>query len=147
MYRRTLLQAALVPLATGLTPRAVIAAYPTDAFLAREPAEAMREVFGTADIAPAPGDAIEIDAPHIASDPDLVTIRVRSGYPDTESITLLVAGNESPLAAHYRLYGEQSWVTSRLRLEQSTDLLVVVKAGGQLHTATRPVRVASSCRA
>lgn len=147
MHRRTLLQAGLVPLAASLTPRAVIAAYPTDAFLAREPAAAMQELLGTADIAPAPGDAIEIDAPHVATDPDLVTIRVRSGYANTEAITLLVADNEAPLAAHYRLHGEPSWVTTRLRLEKSTELLVVVKAGGQLHTATRPVRVSSFCRA
>ena len=147
MYRRTLLRAGLVPLAASLTPRAAIAAYPTDAFLAKDPAAAMRELLGTADIAPAPGDAIEIDAPPIASDPDLVTVRVRSGYANTEAITLLVADNDSPLAAHYRLHGEQSWVTTRLRFEKSSDLLVVVKAGGQLHTATRPVRVATFCRA
>ncbi len=145
MLRRTLLKAGLVTAGTLLVPRTVIGAYPVDAFLAKEPADALREMLGTADIAP--GDAIEIQAPPIASDPDLVTVRIRSGYPDTEAITIVAAGNESPLAAHYRLYGGQNTVTTRLRLDKTGELLVVVKAGGQLHSSSRPLRVANFCRA
>lgn len=145
MLRRNLLKAGLATVGAVLVPRAVIGAYPVDAFLAEQPADALREILGTADIAP--GDAIEIDAPPIASDPDLVTVRVRSGYPDTESITLVAGGNESPLAAHYRLYGGQDAVTTRLRLDQTGELLVVVRAGGQLHSASRQLRVANFCRA
>ncbi len=145
MLRRTLLKTGLATAGTLLVPRAVIGAYPVDAFLAKEPAEALREIVGTTDIAA--GDAIEIEAPPIASDPDLVTVKVRSMYPDTEAITIVAAGNESPLAAHYRLYGGQNAVTTRLRLDKTGELLVVVKAGGQLHSASRSLRVANFCRA
>ena len=145
MMRRTRLKAGLVTTGALLVPRAVIGSYPVDAFLAKEPVDALREIVGTADIAP--GDAIEIDAPPIASDPDLVTVRVRSGYPDTEAITLLAAGNKSPLAAHYRLFGGQDAITTRLRIDQTGELLVVVKAGGQLHSASHSLRVANFCKA
>ncbi|MDJ0779675.1 MAG: thiosulfate oxidation carrier protein SoxY [Gammaproteobacteria bacterium] len=145
MLRRNLLKAGVATAGAMLVPRTVIGAYPVDAFLAKQPADALREVLGTADIAP--GDAIEIDAPPIASDPDLVTVRVRSGYAGTESITIVASGNESPLAAHYRLYGGQHAVTTRLRLDETGELLVVVKADGQLHAASRQLRVANFCRA
>ena len=145
MLRRTLLKAGLATAGTLLVPRAVIGAYPVDAFLARKPEDALREMLGTTDIAA--GDAIEVEAPPIASDPDLVTVRVASAYPDTEAITLVAAGNESPLAAHYRLYGGQNAVTTRLRLDQAGEQLVVVKAGGVLYSASRSLRVANYCRA
>ena len=145
MLRRTLLKAGVGTAGALLVPRVVIGAYPVDAFLAKEPADALREMVGTTDIAP--GDAIQIEAPPIASDPDLVPVRVRSGYPDTEAITIVAAGNESPLAAHYRLYGGQTAVTTRLRLDETGELLVVVKAGGQLHSASQSLRVANFCRA
>ena len=145
MKRRTLLQAGLATAGAMLLPRSVIGAYPVDAFLAKKPEDALREMVGTTDIAP--GDAIEIDAPPIASDPDLVRVRVRSGYTNTQAITLLVSGNKSPLAAHYRLHGGQDAVTTRLRLDETGELLVVVKADGQLYAASQPLRVANFCRA
>ena len=140
MKRRTLLKAG-IPLAVAsvLLPRVASGAYPMKAFLAEEVPDVLREAFGTADIGPS--DQIEIDAPHIASDADLVPVRVRSALPGTESISIVVAGNISAFTAHFKLYEDQNFVATRIRMVDSGDLLVVVKADGQLHTNTRPVRV------
>ncbi len=141
MQRRTLLKAGLLPLAAaaGVKPGRALAAYPKNAFKAKKIATALRETVGTADIAES--DAIAIEMPAIASDPDLVPVRVRSGFPDTESITIIVAANPSPLAAHYRLHGPQAFVTTRLRVQDSGEVLVVVKADGKLHSRRQEVSV------
>lgn len=147
MKRRTLLKAGMQAALSGIIiPGAAIAEYPTKAFLAKETPEALREAFGTADIGAT--DKIEIEAPHIASDPNMVPVRIRSGLVNTESISLVVAGNQSPFTAVFKLYEPQNFVSTRIRVTDSSDLLVVVKADGMLHTSTRSIRVGSnSCRA
>lgn len=147
MKRRTLLKAGLQVALTGaIIPGAALAEYPTKAFLAKETPEALREAFGTTDLGET--DKIEIEAPHIASDANMVPIRIRSGFVNTESISLVVAGNESPFTAVFKLYESQNFVSTRIRMADSSDLLVIVKADGMLHTSTRPIRVGrNSCEA
>ncbi len=140
MQRRTLLKASL-PVAIGALalPRGVLGAYPEQAFLANEIADALRETVGTADIGDS--DRVAIIAPDIASDARLIPVRIESALENIESISLLVAGNEQPLTAHYRLYLAQSFVSTRIRMEKSGELLAVVRAAGALHTARRQIRV------
>ncbi len=147
MKRRTILQAGIgAGIAGVLTPLCALGAYPKEAFLAKEIPDALREAFGTADIGES--DKIEIDAPHIATDADMVPVRIRSGFENTESIALVVGGNPSPFTAYFRLYEAQNFVTTRVRVADTTDLLVIVKAGGGLHTGKRTVRVGrNECRA
>lgn len=147
MKRRTLLKAGLGAGFGGLLfPGAALAQYPTKAFLAKETPEALREVFGTADIGD--GDKIEIEAPHIAIDANMVPVRIRSGYDNTESISLVLAGNESPFTAYFKLYESQNFVSTRIRMADTGELLVVVKADGALYTSRRAIRVGrNECRA
>ena len=147
MRRRTLLKAGLLQagIAGGLTPRSLFAAYPADAFKAEAIADALRAAFGTADIGD--NDLIEIEAPAIASDSNMVPIRVRSKLPNTESISIVVAGNAAPFTAFFRLYEPQGFISTRVRLADSGEVLVVVKADGMLHANRRPVRVGNNqCR-
>lgn len=146
MKRRTLLKAGLqLALAGAIVPGAAIAEYPTKAFLAKETPEALREAFGGTDISET--DKIEIDAPHIASDANMVPVRVRSGFVNTESISLVVETNESPFTAVFKLFESQNFVSTRIRMSDTGDLLVIVKADGKLHASTRPIRVGrNSCR-
>ncbi|MDH3387035.1 MAG: hypothetical protein OEN02_03945 [Gammaproteobacteria bacterium] len=145
MKRRTLLQAGIqVSLGAILFPRAAIGAYPSGAFLAKELPQALREAFGSADIGDS--DKIEIEAPLIARDPGMVPVRIRSGFANTESIAIVVASNESPFTAHFRLYESQDFVSTRVRMAATGDLVVIVKADGVLHANRRPVRVGrNSC--
>jgi sulfur-oxidizing protein SoxY len=147
MKRRTLLKASLhLGLAGMILPRAASGAYPTRAFLAKEVPDVLRTMFGTADIGAS--DQIEIEAPLIASDASMVPVRIKSGFANTESIALVVAGNKSPFTAYFRLYESQSFVSTRIRMGDTSDLLVIVKADGVLYTNTRPIRVGrNSCGA
>ena len=140
MKRRTLLKASLQLGVGGMFfPGLAFAAYPTKAFLAKQLPDALREAFGTADIGES--NKIEIEAPHIASDANMVPVRIKSGFENTESISLVVTGNHSPFTAYFRLYEPHSFVSTRIRMADSSDLLVIVKADGVLHTNKRPVRV------
>ena len=146
MQRRTLLKAVLfqVTAASLLAPGRVLGdTYPGKAFRAKEVPDALREIFGTTDIAPS--NEIEIEAPLVALDGGMVPIRIRSGLKNTESISVVVQGNEAPFTAHFRLYEPQEFVSTRVRMKASGDLLVIVKADGVLHTNTRPVRVGGQC--
>ncbi|MCP4876824.1 MAG: hypothetical protein GY896_15295 [Gammaproteobacteria bacterium] len=147
MKRRTLLKASLKLGITGmLFPGVALSDYPTGAFLAKQIPDALQAAFGTADIGES--QQIEIEAPHIASDANMVPVRVKSGFDNTESISLVVTGNESPFTAYFKLYEEQNFVSTRIRMAESGDLLVVVKADGVLHTNQRPIRVGrNSCGA
>ena len=143
MKRRTLLKASLqLGVGAMLFPGVAMSAYPSRAFLAKQIPDALREAFGTADIGES--SKIEIEAPHIASDANMVPVRIRSGFENTESISLVVSGNESPFTAYFKLYQAQSFVSTRVRMAATSDLLVVVKADGVLHTNKRPVRVSSN---
>lgn len=140
MKRRTLLKASLqLGIAATIIPGPAISGYPTKAFLAKEIPDALQAAFGTADISES--DQIEIEAPHIASDASMVPVRIRSGFENTESITLVVTGNKSPFTAFFKLYETPAFVSTRIRMSDSSDLLVVVKADGVLHTNQIPVRV------
>ena len=146
MKRRTLLKAALLNVAAVglLIPERVLAeAYPGKAFRAKEVADALNEVYGTADIASS--DKIEIEAPLVAIDGGMVPVRVSSGLDNTESISIVVQGNETPFTAHFRVFEQQGFVSTRLRVAKSGDILVIVKADGTLYTNTRPVRVGRQC--
>ena len=147
MKRRTLLKAGMsVGLGGMLLPGTAQAEYPTRAFLAKETPEALREIFGTADIGDS--DQIEIDVPLVANDANMVPVRIRSGFANTESISLVVSGNESPFTAYFRLYESQNFVSTRIRMVGPGELLAVIKADGVLHTGRRAVRVArNNCRA
>ncbi len=145
MRRRTLLRASLqLGLAGIILPRSASSAYPTQAFLAEEIPDVLSGAFGTADIGES--DRIEIEAPPIASDANLVPVKIKSGFENTESIALVVAGNESPFTAYFKLYESQSFVSTRIRMSDTSDLLVVVKADGVLYSSTRLIRVGrNSC--
>ena len=140
MKRRTLLKASLgLGVGAVLLPGFAMSAYPSRAFLAKQIPDALREAFGTADIGES--DKIEIEAPHIASDANMVPVRIRSGFENTESISLVVTANESPFTAHFKTYQAQGFVSTRVRMADTSDLLVIVKADGILHTNKRSVRV------
>ena len=146
MHRRTLLKLGLIQAAaTGLVfPRPVKAGYPSEAFRAKEASEALRELYGSADIAGS--DKIEIEIPAVAAG-EMVPVRISSGFDKTESIAVIVESNPSPFTAYFRLYEPQAYVSTRIRIADSGELLVVVKADGQLHTRRHPVRVGNMCRA
>lgn len=145
--RRTFLKAGLatgsVAVAVGaglLTPGSVLAAWPKTAFETKKMDEAIKILNGSA--ATANSKDITVDAPDIAENGAVVSVTVKTKLANVEKITVLVPENANPLASSYVL-GKQTdgFVTGRIKMRKTSDVIAVVKAGGKLMTAKKPVKV------
>lgn len=143
MKRRTLLQASLatgVIASTGLLiPGRVMAAYPKAAFESKEVDGAISAAMGSSETTDS-GD-IKIKAPEIAENGAVVPIQITSSIAGTETISLIVANNPSPMAAIFNLHGSEAFASIRVKMIKSSDIIAVVKAGGSLHAARQEVKV------
>ena len=145
--RRILLKGSLAASALGvavgsglLAPRTVLAAWPEAAFKAKDPAAAMKELTGMDQMAES-GD-IRIKAPDIAENGAVVPVTVDTSIAGVESISVIAVNNPSPLVASYELgEGASGFVSTRIKMGKSGDVVAVVKAGGKLHSAKKEVKV------
>ncbi len=122
-----------------LTPRRVLAAWPETAFAAKSIDDALDTLFGDTTLATS-GD-IKIKAPEIAENGAVVPITISTGMA-AESISVLIAKNPSPLACSFALGGSTlGFVSTRVKMGETSDLIAVVKSGGKLYSAKKTVKV------
>ncbi len=146
MNRRTLLKRSLAAGAVGvaagaglLTPGAVLAAYPKAAFDAKDVGSALTSALGSGDFAHS--DDIKIKAPDIAENGAVVPVTVSSGIAGVESIAIMSESNNSPLVASFNLNGSEAYVSTRIKMGKTGNVVAVVKAGGALHGNKKEVKV------
>ena len=61
---------------------------------------------------------------------------------DVESISVIAANNPVPLVANYNLgEGTQGFVSTRIKMGKSGDVIAVVKSGSKLYSANKGVKV------
>ena len=85
---------------------------------------------------------ILITAPDRAENGAVVQIEVHSHIAGTESIAILVEKNPTPLIAEFKLAPElEGFVITRIKMAETSDVTVVVKAGGQYFMQTKNVIV------
>jgi sulfur-oxidizing protein SoxY len=145
--RRIFLKGSLAAGAVGaavgaglLTPRAVLAAWPSDAFSAKDVPDALTALLGTG--ATEPSTEISIKAPDIAENAAVVPITVETNMPGVERIAIVADGNPFPLTSAYDL-GPTAlpYVSTRIRMAKTSDVIAVVKADGKLYSARKSVKV------
>ncbi|MES9844445.1 MAG: thiosulfate oxidation carrier protein SoxY [Candidatus Sedimenticola sp. 6PFRAG5] len=147
MKRRVFLKGSLAAGAMGvavgaglLTPKMVLAAWPEAAFEAKTADEALKGLLGSSDTANS-GD-IKIKAPDIAENGAVVPITVSTAMTGIESITIMAANNPVPLVASFNLgEGAQGFVSTRIKMGKTGDVVAVVKAGGKLMSNRKEVKV------
>jgi sulfur-oxidizing protein SoxY len=145
--RRVLLKGTFAAGATGiaisaglLTPRAVLAAWPTAEFDAKDTNTALEASLGSSSTTES--SDIKLKAPDIAENGAVVPITVTSDIANTESISIVVAENGTPLAATFNLGPTTAgFVSTRIKMGKTSDVIAVVKAGGKLYSATKNVKV------
>ncbi|HEB59817.1 MAG TPA: thiosulfate oxidation carrier protein SoxY [Gammaproteobacteria bacterium] len=145
--RRTFLNAgmaastAAVALSAGLlSPRQVLAAWPKKAFTAKSVDDALSALVGSPTTT-ASSD-VKVDAPDIAENGAVVSVSVTTTVPNAESISILVPVNNNPLTASYILSAQSDgFVTGRIKMRKTSDVIAVVKANGKLLTAKKAVKV------
>jgi sulfur-oxidizing protein SoxY len=145
--RRTLLKGTLAAGAVGvaasaglLAPRAVLAAWPGTAFSATGVEASLKELYGSD--AASDSSAIKLQAPDIAENGAVVPVTVDSSIANAESISIFVAKNPQPLTSSYALgSGTAAYVSTRIKMGKTSDVVAVVKAGGKLYSAKKEVKV------
>ncbi|MES9868536.1 MAG: thiosulfate oxidation carrier protein SoxY [Sedimenticola sp.] len=147
MKRRVFLKGSVAASALGvavgaglLTPKAVLAAWPKNAFEAKKIPDALNALLGSSDMADS-GD-IKIKAPDIAENGAVVPITVSTGMAGVESISIIAANNPVPLVASFNMgEGAQGFVSTRIKMGKTGDVVAVVKAGGKLLSNRKEVKV------
>ena len=145
--RRILLKGSLTASALGvavgaglLVPGSVLAAWPEKAFKAKAMPEMLQELMG-AGAAEESGD-IKIKAPDIAENGAVVPVTITTSIAGAESIALIAVNNPAPLIASYDLgEGAEGFVSTRIKMGKSGDVVAVVKSGGKLYSAKKEVKV------
>ena len=148
MKRRSFLKhslasgAAVVAANAGLlTPTCVLADWNKKAFNAKTTDDALSAVYGSAG-AKASGD-IKLKAPAIAENGAVTPVTVdASSMSGVESISILASKNPMPMACEYTFgAGAVGYVSTRIKMGQTMNVIAVVKAGGQLYKAEQEVKV------
>jgi sulfur-oxidizing protein SoxY len=113
--------------------------YPDDAFKQKDAKEAIKLLYGrTAE----PSDKIKLDAPEIAENGAVVPISVSTSLANVTSIAFVVPENPNVLAAYYKIpQGTMPNVANRLKMAKTSNVTVIVEAGGKLYSATKEVKV------
>ena len=147
MKRRTFLKgsvaAGAVSAAIGaglLTPRMVLAAWPTAAFEAKSVDSALDALAGSHALEGS--DKISIRAPDIAENGSVVPVSVTTSIDGVESISILAEKNSAPMTASFILgAGTEGFVSTRIKMGKTSSIIAVVKAGGKLYSTGKEVKV------
>jgi len=123
-----------------LAPSQVLAAWPKAAFEAKTVPEAIMGVAGT-DTTKASAD-ISIKAPDIAENGAVVPVTIDTSIAGVESIAIVISNNGTPLAANFKLSSSaKGYVSTRVKMGKTSDVIAVVKAGGNVYSAKKEVKV------
>lgn len=146
MNRRTLLKRSLAVSAIGvaasaglLAPGRLLAAYPQQAFAAKDNAAALKDMLGSSDASDSAD--IKIKAPDIAENGAVVPVTVSTDMTGVESITLLADSNATPLLGSFELSNAEAFVSTRIKMGKTGNVVAVVKSGGKLYSAKKEVKV------
>lgn len=129
-----------VAVAAGLLkPTQALAGAPRSAFEAKNVGDALKNMGATG---PVDSKDITIKAPDIAENGAVVPVEVTSSIPGTSAIAILAEKNATPLVADFSLMGgAQGYISTRIKMGQTSLVRAVVTAGGKSYTAAKEVKV------
>ena len=129
-----------VAVAAGLLkPTQALADVPRSAFEAKSVGDAMKNMGASA---PIDSRDITIKAPDIAENGAVVPVEVTSGIAGTSAIAIMAEKNATPLVADFGLMGgAQGYISTRIKMGQTSLVRAVVTAGGKTYTAAKEVKV------
>jgi sulfur-oxidizing protein SoxY len=137
--RRLILKAAVAGAALAALPRTLLA-WPKSAFESDSTDGVMKALYGATSATPS--DAVVLTAPDIAENGAVVPITVSTTLDGAESIGIIVTENPSPLVASFDLTTDAvAEVSTRIKMGKTSDVVAVVKANGQLYSASKNVKV------
>lgn len=143
IFLRGSFAAGMVAVAAGaglLVPRSVLAAWPQEAFGAKDAGDALRKLLGTD--ASQESAQIKIKAPDIAENGSVVPVTVNTDLAGLESISVMVMENARPLTVVYEMTdGVAGYTSTRVKMGKTSEVVVIAKADGKLYSAKKAVKV------
>lgn len=135
-----------IALGSGFFPMSAEAAampdasnWPKKAFSTPGVDETIAELYG---LEATESDKISMDLPTIAQNGAVVPVTVETSLPNVTGIALLVAKNPNALAAKFEIpKGALPFVSNRLKMAETTDVVAVVISDGKAYKATQNVKV------
>ncbi|MCA3245716.1 MAG: thiosulfate oxidation carrier protein SoxY [Azospirillum sp.] len=125
--------------AAGLLPTDALAAWNQAAFEGKNIPDTLKAL--NLDN-PTPSGDLQIVASDIAENGAVVPIQIVSRIPNTTRIALMVEKNPNMLAAVFDVpEGMLPDVATRIRMQQTSNIVAVAVAGGKVHTVTREIKV------
>jgi len=90
----------------------------------------------------ATSDQITVTGPDIAENGAVVPVGAQTTLPNVEMIALLVEKNPHALSAAFMMTGDTDpFVSTRVKMGQSSDVYALVRAGGRFHVAKKEIKV------
>ena len=129
-----------VAVAAGLLrPTQALADVPRSAFEAKNVGDALKNMGASGLV---DSKDITIKAPDIAENGAVVPVEVTSGIAGTTAIAILAEKNPTPLLADFGLMGgAEGYISTRIKMSQTSLVRAVVMAGGKSYTAAKEVKV------
>ena len=139
LQRRALIRSLFTAAAVLAVPRWLLAARPDAAFNADNTESAVGSLF---DAQVTESDQVTLKVPDIAENGAVVPVTISTDLADVESISVIVDNNPNPLAALFELSPQSvADVSVRIKMGESSTVRAVVKAGGNLYSASKEVKV------
>jgi sulfur-oxidizing protein SoxY len=87
-------------------------------------------------------DIVFFFTPDIAENGAVVPIGITSNVPKTESIAILIEKNPNMLAAVFDVpAGTEPTLSTRIKMQQTSNVYALVKAEGKYHVASKEIKV------
>lgn len=109
------------------------------AFETKNFAETLKALGGTGSTASA---EVRITAPDIAENGAVVPVSVESDLANTQAIAIMIEKNPNMLSANFEIpAGTDPFVTTRVKMAETSNVYAVVKADGRFFHAVKEIKV------
>jgi sulfur-oxidizing protein SoxY len=109
------------------------------AFDAKAVADALKNIGATT---VTESDQIQLKAPEIAENGAIVPVEITSRIPGTQTIYIIADKNPQPLVAIFDIASDmEPFISTRIKMGESSRVRVLVKAGGKFYVITQEVKV------
>ena len=138
-HRRLVLKGLVALAAIAAWPRLLLAARPDSAFQESNADKVIADLFGKV---PTDSDQVTMKIPEIAENGAVVPVTINTTLEGVESISIVVINNPTPLAASFTMAPRALPIISvRIKMGESSQVLALVKAGGNLYSTMKDVKV------
>ncbi len=105
-------------------------------------AGSLEDVLRALDAAPAPNTAIRLNVPDRVENGAVVPVEVTIDMAGAQSLFLISEANPFPLVAQFVFPdGTEPYVSTRIKVARSCNVVALVRADGRFHSATKATQV------